>query len=251
MEDVAPLLHAALLIGHTAFTKLRRQLNGDGQIQYRVDMDRKVYITSNVLDKLRALGEKQIEDNLERPFFMIFDEATSTAVDIVIGRVGDENYCEHDILLVNKAKEALSGYPTARMSRGHTHPVFYSSDFDYQQGRRHRHDRAFGTLPSNVFGDLSTWQRRAAMTSGEQEQAYLDIVRSKWYKRFCEDYVESYYASHVPGFNCSSGPMCSEYHWVFCPRLNQLGVFRVPKDGVGVVVYHCWQAAGNDNNLTT
>ena len=243
IEDIALQLQTTLTMGPRAFTKLRKRLNGDGTIKYRVNTDRTVRISRSVYNALCSLQQEQQIDNLERPFFILFDETSLRAVDIVFGNTGDESSCEHDVSLVNKAKRAIDECTDSSllMSCGHTHPVFYPTDSSGPFQGRNQSIRAFGALPSNIFGDLPTWQHLVACAEGLQRAAYLRIIDSKWYKLYCEDYVESYYASHVPGFNCSSGVLSSGFHWIFSPRLQQLGVFFVPKDEVGVVVYYFWE----------
>jgi hypothetical protein len=63
------------------------------------------------------------------------------------------------------------------------------------------------------------------------------------YKKHCDDYVESYHSSHAKGFNGSAANEAfgSRFHWIITPRLRQIGVFEVPKDEYGVVVYHHWR----------
>jgi hypothetical protein len=259
-EDIAAQIEISLTIGPSNFKKLRRKLNGDGTIEYRVaSRDLPIIISHRALRELTSMMCESVQDNLERPFFVIFDERTKFAERVIVGTPGDEGYCAHDNGLCGIAHEiccatSARSYPGCvfKPSRGHTHPVFYG---EAQGGygligcstlsNRSYKTRYFGALPSNIFGDLDTWIKRKNLPDcGDLRREAIDkeIIKPKRYKRFCEDYIESYLSSHVDGFNGPGIPgTASKYHWIICPRLNQIGVFEVPKDELGVVIYHHWR----------
>jgi len=138
--------------------------------------------------------------------------------------------------------------PVYVLSRGHTHPVFYGQHKGYGYNSCH-HDSsgnvdAFGALPSNVYGCWEEWRERRddpETKPGYREVIEQQIIRPRAYKRHCEDYIESYHSSHSPGFDNGPTMQCSSrFHWIVTPRLRQMGVFEVPKEEYGTVVYHPW-----------
>ena len=195
-------------------------------------------------------------DNLERPFFVIFDEERLCCIDVVVGEAGDEGYCEHSRTLVEESFSRLNRLQQAAassllLSRGHTHPVSYP-DARFAHGgldsysRRQKVEK-YGALPSNVNACREEWQARHRQALHEQvsparAEAISQIIKNKMYKNHCDDYVESYHSSHAKGFNggAASEAFGSRFHWIITPRLKQIGVFEVPKDEYGVVVYHHW-----------
>lgn len=241
-------------------------------------------------------------DNLERPFFIIFDDEKRVALDLCVGKAGNEGYCEHTHELVLQAQDCrtswthphmTTGYTAQgrsadakdatrggafsdqvsndqgkfakesarsdlRLSRGHTHPVFYDA-MTRKSGMQRTKTVTFGAVPSNIFGSLDEWnfrlQRiRDAQSSQPDGLAELTqraqiiqelIIKPRSYKKHCEDYIESFHSTHSPGFN-GGGEAGSLFHWIATPRLRQLGVFRVPQDQPGVVIYHPWQVARAD-----
>jgi hypothetical protein len=241
-----------------AFTVFRRDLNGDGSIEYRCCEDRSqdVTISSEVMDKLKSMMARSADDNLERPFFVIFDEERLCCVDVVVGEAGDEGYCEHSRTLVDESFSRLNRLQQTAssnllLSRGHTHPVFYPDATRAHGGldsysRRQQGTKKFGALPSNVEAHLNEWQARHRQALDENSparaEAVSQIIKSRMYKKHCDDYVESYHSSHAKGFNggAANEAFGSRFHWIITPRLRQIGVFEVPKDECGVVIYHHW-----------
>jgi hypothetical protein len=262
MEDIAPQLLHAISSGPNKFKAFRRTFNGDGTIKYLVRDDQKITLTCQLFEKIRCLVEAVSKDNLERPFFIVFDDIKLCAYDIIVGEAGDESYCEHNPSLCRESQVRLelltSLYPDTklRLSRGHTHPVFHhisptAGALGCQQFLSISKTVTFGALPSNVFGDLQTWQDRKKVADrlGYFERSNCiqkDIISPRLYKKFCEDYIESYMASHRPGFNApiAAEDTASRFHWIITPRLQQIGIFEVPRDEVGVVMYYPWQVEG-------
>jgi hypothetical protein len=254
--DIASRIALSQSVSHKAFTKLRKSLNGDGTIKYRVHPDEKeiVKISNTAIDKLRNMMDASADDNFERPFFVIFDEDRLTAIDVVVGDAGDEGYCEHTEAFANYAfgkcdelqqaqrTDEDDRQPHLMISRGHTHPVFENIQRVHMGATVTGGNVEFGALPSNIFGDVATWQKRAESASEHRRRAIHEIIRKKAYKYFCEDYVESYWASHYAGFNGGGEhAKASRFHWIITPRLHQIGIFEVPGDEYGVVVYHRWE----------
>lgn len=254
VKDVASLIAISQGVSEKAFTKLRKSLNGDGTIRYRVHVSELIRISDAAFDKLKFIINTSGSDNLERPFFVIFDETSLTAVDIVIGDAGDEGYCEHTEAFASYAFDKCNElrhcsrneygicWDSLMISRGHTHPVFHQVSRSHMGATVQAGKVEFGALPSNIFGELATWQKRAQVASEPRRSAIHELVRKKAYKYNCEDYVESYCASHYPGFNGGGEHVkASRFHWIVTPRLGQIGVFEVPEDEYGVVVYHRWE----------
>ena len=250
------MIETHLLISNKAFGKFRKSLNGDGTITYRVQTDMMVSITEQTLDKMKEFMRDSADDNRERPFFVIFDEEHRVALDVVVGLPGDENYCPHTPELVRSserkmrelceaASSSMSGELFLRISRGHTHPVFPKSSegaLATGMGMKLPQDVTFGAMPSNVWGDMMTWRNRRELAATEATGRAIDeILSKKLYKRNCEDYVESYIASHREGaMGGDPNNKASRFHWIITPRLGQIGVFEVPEDDYGVVVYYRW-----------
>ncbi len=260
-RDIAYEISHPTKKGH-AFKKFRTDLKGDGSIEYRCCEDRSqdVTISSEVMDKLKSMMDRSEIDNLERPFFVIFDEERLCCVDVVVGEAGDEGYCEHSRTLVDESFSRLNLLQqtvssTLLLSRGHTHPVCYPDATRAHGGldsysRRQQETTKYGALPSNVKAHLDEWQARHRQAldtkspafSPARAEAISQIFKNRMYKKYCDDYVESYHSSHAKGFNggAASEAFGSRFHWIITPRLKQIGVFEVPKDECGVVVYHHW-----------
>jgi hypothetical protein len=267
--DVADSLsHALQLVelgSSSAFKKLRKEFNGDYTIRYKCVDDKRVKVPVAVLGKMEVMMKAAAADNLERPFFIIFDEERLVCLDLVVGAAGDEGNCEHSAELVDTSfvlcqrLQDKTGFPLC-LSAGHTHPVFAAAPvlhacggLDSWSAAKHT-DRKFGALPSNAFSTLEEWRAEMEDAITADTQAGRDFARAieehiiapKAYKKHCADYVESYFSSHVAGFmgrpgGCAERVPGSRFHWILTPRLRQIGVFETPKDEYGVVTYHHWR----------
>ena len=226
-----------------AFTKLRKRLNGDGTIKYRTD-EQCISIRKPMFDKLKEMMREAAEDNLERPFFVIFDDHNTEALDIVVGEPGNEGYCAHTAEHLQKAQSRLlelqEAYNyTLKLSRGHSHPVFDNLEPGY--GKKTT-VVTYGALPSNIFGCLQEWNSRIGAEDWEpRKEAIRNIIATKQYKFYCEDYIESFHSSFTAGFNGPLDSPGSRFHWIVTPRIQQIGVFEVVEKEFGVVVYHPWE----------
>ena len=266
IHDVADLLCDAQQRGKKAFLKFRQNYNGDGTVEYKFTDKEVVTISPLVLSSLNGMMNDSAEDNLERPFFVVFDEESLSCIDAIIGRPGDEGYCPHDKDLVDESYarctqlQATYSKPLL-LSRGHTHPVFPEQNYSggyYASGglysSRGQKSRFYGALPSNIKGNLDEWKERMSAAEnepGSQNRSAIinqSVIRTRAYKKHCEDYIESYLASHTVGFNGTNAgeALGSRFHWIITPRLRQIGVFETPKDQYGVVIYHRWKVAGSE-----
>jgi hypothetical protein len=253
MSDICRDIDNHLKISQKSFSKFRRSLNGDGTLRYRTNMEvsATITLTEVAYNKMVSMMLEAAEDNLERPFFVIFDEEKLLGFDLVVGLPGDEESCEHTVEHVAAAQRVIDEYnecfhemeSTLKMSVGHTHPVnnYESSVFG---GAVVRGTTKYGAFPSDIMGKLDDWQSQARESTGNELLAIEEIIRSKAYKHHSEDYIESYYSSHRPGFlgGCDN-VSASKYHWICTPRMHQIGVFEVPEDDYGSVVYHPWELA--------
>ena len=212
-HDIEPEIRARLAISYKTFSKYRRKMNGDGTIRYRVcdETERPVRITQKVYKALNEMMDVVALDNIERPFFIIFNEEEKLGVDVIIGEGGDEGSCEHSDDLVQEAivrtakvEQESHGAATYLLSRGHTHPVFYehfnSSSF-FTLSRFKNEVTFYGAMPSNVFGSVEEWQSELNSTTcaPARREHIENIIKTRVYKKHCDDYVESYYASHMTG----------------------------------------------------
>jgi hypothetical protein len=264
----ADALSRALRLGSSsAFKKLRKEFNGDPTIRYKCVDDRRVTVPAAVLGKMELMIKEAADDNLERPFFIIFDEERLVCLDLVVGAAGDEGSCEHSAELVDtsfalcQSLQERTGFPL-RLSAGHTHPVFAAAPVLHACGGLHswsaaQHtERKFGALPSNVKSTLQEWEAEIedAVTADTQAgreyaraiQEHIIAPKPRVYKKHCADYVESYFSSHVAGFmgrprGCSERVPGSRFHWIVTPRLRQIGVFETPQDDYGAVIYYHWR----------
>lgn len=253
MSDICCDIDNHLKISQKSFSKFRRSLNGDGTLRYCANMDEsaRITLTEIAYNKMVCMMQEAAEDNLERPFFVIFDEEKLVGFDLVVGLPGDEESCEHTMEHVAAAQRVIDEYnecfcemeSTLKMSVGHTHPVHDCEKFVFG-GAIVRKNTRYGAFPSDVMGTLADWQSQALESTGNELLAIEEIIRSKAYKHHSEDYVESYYSSHRPGFlGGIDNVSASKYHWICTPRMHQIGVFEVPENDYGSVIYHPWAVA--------
>jgi hypothetical protein len=197
-HDIAPLLHASLTLGPGSFKRYSQSLNGDGSVTYRVDHSSPVEISTVAFEKLNALMDRIAEENLEHPFFIIFNEDERAAVDVVVGPPGDSGYCPHTDAFAARAQAVLAQYQAEsscclRLSRGHTHPVFFDQPSVGTGFYQKRQSNYFGAIPSNIYGSVPEWADRKSFALPSRVAVIDEIIKN--------DYIQSFVRT-------TSNPIC-------------------------------------------
>jgi len=251
-EDVAALIEQALATSEGALRRLRRRLNGDPSLQYRVTESQQVVrISVEVWQFFERLFRDGAGDNRERPFIVVMDERRRRAVAAVLGEVGSQDCCEHtpgSIARAHAEAQALGLGDAALLAFGHTHPVFeddvcgpYGSTMGCMQDFQRVVPRAFGGFPSSIFGTKDEWlhlrAEAAASSCASAREAADAVLRERLYKRHGGDYCASLVRQKLL---CDPLQIqrCSEFEWILSPRLRQIGCFQ-PKPQ-GNIVYFKW-----------
>lgn len=248
-EDLAETLATAIRQGKSSLKRLRRALNGDPSLTYRVDeTGEMVRISAHVWQRFEELFQISQEDNRERPFTVVMDESQKRAVAVVIDKVGDETCCEHTddgILQAHALAKDLGLGSSARLSFGHTHPVFwpefvtghYASTMGCRSGLQPSVERKFGCFPSNIFRGQQAWYDIKSQARPESRAAIDRIINDKLYKLYGADYC-CFLCRQALYCDPLGVGTCNNFEWIVSPRLRQVGCFHVGE--VGSITYVKW-----------
>eukprot|EP00747_Dinoflagellata_sp_TGD_P179212 gnl/TRDRNA2_/TRDRNA2_29654_c0_seq1.p1 gnl/TRDRNA2_/TRDRNA2_29654_c0~~gnl/TRDRNA2_/TRDRNA2_29654_c0_seq1.p1 ORF type:complete len:311 (+),score=29.82 gnl/TRDRNA2_/TRDRNA2_29654_c0_seq1:64-996(+) len=242
-EDLAVTLSDAIERGKSSMKRLRRHLNGDPSLIYSVDdSGETVHISRDVWQRFEELFLIGQEDNRERPFVVVMDESRKRAVAAVIDKVGDESCCEHTedgILRAHAIAQDLCLGSSARLSFGHTHPVFwpelniagpYGSTMGCGSGLPASDERRFGCFPSCIFIGQKDWLDAKSRSRPESHAVIDKIINEKLYKRYGADYCCFLCRQELYCDPLGVGT-CSNFEWIVSPRLRQVGCFRAGEGG--------------------